>query len=98
VWPALGSLQIERGYMFVMLLAWLLAPGKGLLSNRVHAALAFFTLVLAAGWALSSYSQAPGVSEVVENYFKVAVFYVMVVTCVRDERSLRLLILLFLGA
>jgi O-antigen ligase len=97
VWPGLGALQIERGYMFVMLLAWLLAD-KGGLPNRIHVALTFFTLVLAVGWALSDYSQAPGVSDVVENYFKVAVFYVMVVTCVRDERSLRLLLLMFLGA
>src|SRR5437763_459601 len=49
VWPALGSLQLERAYMFVLLLAWLLAPGKGFLPNRVHAALAFFTLVLLTG-------------------------------------------------
>jgi O-antigen ligase len=98
VWPSLGALQIERGYMLVMLLAWAVTPGKGGLPNRIHAALTFFTLVLAASWLCSPYADMPGVSDVVENYFKVAVFYVLVVTTVRDERGLRRLVLLYLAA
>jgi O-antigen ligase len=97
-WPALGALQLERAYMLLMLVAWLVLPGKGWVSNRIHAALAFFTVVLIAAWVLSPYMNESACSDVVENYFKVAVFYVLVITTVRDERGLRLLVLLFLGA
>jgi O-antigen ligase len=98
VWPALGEVQIERGYMLMMLVAWLVSPGKGFLPNRIHAALAVFTLTMTAGWLLSPYADMPGCADVVENYFKVIVFYILVVTTVRNERDLRLLILLFLSA
>ncbi len=98
VWPALGALQLERGYMFVMLLAWFVSPGKGFASNRIHAALALFTVVLIAAWVISPYARMPGCTDVVENYFKVSVFYVLVVTTVRDERGLRLLVLLFMAS
>lgn len=98
VWPILGELQIERVYMIVMLVVWLVSPGKGYVPNRIHAALAAFTIVLTASWILSPYMEQPICSDTIENYFKVVVFYVLVVTSVRDERNLRLLILLFLGS
>jgi O-antigen ligase len=98
IWPALGALQVERGYMLVMLLVWFVAPGKGLVSNRIHLAQAFFGLALIITWITSPYASMPGAIEVVENYFKVAVFYVLVITSVRDERGLRLLVMIFLSA
>jgi O-antigen ligase len=98
VWPALGALQVERGYMLVMILAWLVSPGKGVTTNRVHAALIFFAMVLITSWVVSPYANKQGPTEVVDNFCKVMVFYLLVVTTVRDEKSLRLLVLLFLGA
>jgi O-antigen ligase len=98
VWPALGALQIERGYVFVMLLAWVIAPGKGFMPNRLHIALALFTSALLSAWVLSPYADQMGCLDAVENFVKVTVFYLLVVTTVRDERGLRLLVLLFLGA
>ncbi len=98
VWPALGAVQLERGYMLMMLVAWLVSPGKGFLPNRIHLALGILTLTMTMGWVLSPYADKPGCADVVENYFKVIVFYVLVITSVRDERGLRLLVLLFLGA
>jgi O-antigen ligase len=98
VWPVLGAMQIERVYMIVMLVVWLVSPGKGWVANRIHYALAAFTAVLAASWLLSPYMDQPICTDTIENYFKVAVFYVLVITTVRDERGLRLLVLLFLGA
>jgi O-antigen ligase len=98
VWPALGAMQIERGYMLMMLLVWLVAPGKCFVPNRIHAAFVVFTFTLFSAWAMSPYADRPGVTDVVENYLKVAVFYVLVVTSVRDERGLRLLVLMFVGS
>jgi O-antigen ligase len=98
VWPSLGNMQIERGYMLLMLLAWLIYPGKTFRMNRIHLALALFSMALGAAWVLSPYADRPGCWEVVENYIKVAVFYVLVVTTIRDEKSLRILLLMFLAA
>jgi len=98
VWPSLGALQIERGYMLLMILAWLVYPGKSLRLNRHHFALALFSLALVTAWGLSPYADESGCTEVVENFAKVTVFYVLVITTVRDEKSLRLLIFLFLTA
>jgi O-antigen ligase len=98
VWPALGMIQFERGYMLAMILAWLVSPGKGVTTNRIHAALIFFAMVLLTSWVVSPYASKPGPTEVVDNFCKVAVFYLLVVTTVRDEKKLRLLVLLFLGA
>ena len=98
VWPILGTLQIERVYMFVMLVVWLFVPGKVVVSNRIHYATAFFSLAVLLSWMLSPYIDNPFCSETVEDYFKVAVFYVLLMTTVRDEAGLRLLVTLFLAA
>jgi O-antigen ligase len=98
IWPTLGELQIERGYMVLTLLLWLVTPGKSFSANRLHAALAIFALALCITWVLSPYAGLPACLEVVENFFKVAVFYLLVVTTVRSERDLRRLVIMFLGA
>jgi O-antigen ligase len=98
VWPALGDLQIERVYMLLMLVVWLVTPGKGFVANRIHLAAAVFAGALATAWVLSPHAHAPGCYELVENYFKVAVLYLLLITVVRDEGQLRLLLLLYLGA
>src|SRR5579875_929795 len=97
VWPVLGTLQIERVYMIGMLITWLFSP-KGWVANRIHWVTVFFSIVLLTTWLLSPYMDEPLCSATVEDFFKVIVFYVLVVTTVRDERSLKLLITLFIGA
>ncbi|HTU16668.1 MAG TPA: O-antigen ligase family protein [Gemmataceae bacterium] len=97
VWPALGALQIERAYMILMLLVWLFSP-KGWIANRMHAVTAFFTIALFMTWMLSPFMDQLKPSQTIEDFFKVLVFYVLVITSVRDERTLKLLITLFVGA
>lgn len=97
VWPALGTLQIERVYMILMLLVWMFSP-KVWTPNRMHAVTAVFSLILLASWVLSPYMDQERCTKSVEDYFKVVVFYALVVTSVRDERDLKLLITLFVGA
>jgi O-antigen ligase len=98
VWPWLGDLQIERVYMLLMIAFWAVQPNKGWLPNRIHGAIVAFTLVLTLAWVASPYMNSPGCPESVENYLKVVVFYVLVVTSVRDEKSLKTLLFLFLAA
>jgi len=98
VWPSLGDLQVERVYMLLMVAYWAVQPNKGWAPNRIHAALAVFTLVVTAAWVASPYMGAPGCLDTVENYYKVIVFYVLVVSSVRDEGALRKLVLMFLAS
>src|SRR5260221_7491343 len=95
VWPWLGDLHVERICMLVVLAAWLCSPGKGWTRNRLNGAFAAFFGAVVLAWVASPYSEA-GTKEV-EDLFKVAVFYVVVVSCVRSERDLRFIILAFLA-
>ena len=95
-WPSLGNLQFERLYMIGALLCWLFYPGKGLVLNRLHIAFALFAIALLLCWLVSPY--ADDGTKTVEDFFKVAVFYVLLVTTVRDERTLRLMLLIYLAA
>jgi O-antigen ligase len=98
VWPWLGTLQIERGYMILLLIAWLVNPNKGFTFTRMHAAIVLFLGAQIASYLMTPYGHVPGVWETVENSLKVFVFYCLMVTLVRDEASLRKLILFFLLA
>jgi O-antigen ligase len=98
VWPALGDLQIERVYVILMLLVWPIAPNKGWTPNRMHYVTAGFTLSLLLAWFASPYREMPICSQTVEDYLKTIVFYVLMLTTVRNERDLQLLITLFLAA
>jgi O-antigen ligase len=96
VWPWLGDLHVERIYMIVTILYWALAAKKRLLPNRLNAAFGFFWIVLLASWLQSPYCSQG--STTVEDYFKIAVFYVLVITTVCDDRDLKCLVAMNLAA
>jgi hypothetical protein len=96
VWPALGNLQFERLYMMATLLCWLVYPGKRFVSNRLHLAFALFAVALVACWLVSPYGDDG--AKTVEDFFKVAVFYLLLITTVHDERTLRLMLMIYLAA
>jgi O-antigen ligase len=95
-WPALGNLQFERLYMIATLLCWLFYPNKGFVLNRLHLAFVLFAIALVLCWIVSPYSDDG--TKTVEDFFKVAVFYFLLITTVRDERTLRLMLLIYLTA
>jgi hypothetical protein len=95
-WPTLGVIQFERIYMAGTILCWLIYPGKGFVANRLHLAFMLFALVLVTCWLVSPFPDEG--TKTVEDFFKVAVFYVLLVTTVRDERTLRLMVLIYLAA
>jgi O-antigen ligase len=94
---ALGDLQIERIYMVLMIFCWLVLPGKSWSLNRLHLALAAFTAALLVCWGASPFRDLTW-DTTIEYYLKVLVFYVLVVTTVRDERGLRRLVTMYLVA
>jgi O-antigen ligase len=95
-YPVLGLLQIERIYMILMFLAWLVYPHKRWPSNLTHAAIALFTMVTLASWVLSPYAEQT--QDAAENYLKVLVFYIILVTTMRDEASVRFLLTCYLAS
>jgi hypothetical protein len=95
-YPALGDLQIERVYMLLMIVVWVVVPGKGLTLNRLHGALAAFSAAVAVCWLASPWREQCG--DAVEAQLKVMVFYVLFVTSVRDAEGLRKMLTAFLVA
>jgi O-antigen ligase len=91
----LGVLQIERGYMLVMLVFWLVWPHKTFTNNRIHMAIAMLFGTIGISWMLSPY---PAEGEIVfEMYAKVMVFYVLLITSVRTDQDVRRLAYLFVA-
>ncbi len=93
-WPLLGDLHIERLYMIVTLLAWVLTPGKRWLPSVQHWAFLAFCLGVLFCWGMSPWMDQGQI--VVENYFKIVVFYLLLVTTVQDERKLKQIVAGFL--
>ncbi len=87
VWPWLGDLHVERIYMLFTIAAWTVYPYKRWLPNPQHAAYCGFALAVLACWVVSPFSDYG--QPVVENWFKIAVFYFLLVTTVHDEDGLR---------
>jgi hypothetical protein len=87
VWPWLGDLHVERIYMLFTMAVWAVYPNKRFIPNKQHAAyFAFGTAVLLA-WAISPWA-AYG-QPIVEDWLKIVVFYVLLVTCIHDEEGLK---------
>src|SRR6516164_5096178 len=95
IWPVLGEFRIERIYMLGTLLIVAGSPRKRFLPNRQHFALLGFALAVFLCWMASPWG-AHG-EQVVEDFFKILVFYVLLTLVVHDEKNLRLLLMGFLG-
>lgn len=87
VWPWLGDLRVERVYMLLTLAVWVVHPGKRFLPNAQHAAYFAFACAVLFAWAMSPWA-ATG-QPVVEDWLKIVVFYVLLVTSVHDEKGLK---------
>jgi O-antigen ligase len=95
VWPVLGEFHLERVYMVGALLALAVHGGKKWVPNGQHFAFLAFAVAVVACWVASPWMDKG--QEAVENYFKVLVFYLLVVLVVHDEGGLRHLLLGFLA-
>jgi hypothetical protein len=94
LWPFLGELHVERVYILGVILAWAVWPGKKWIPNPQHIAYLAFATAVAFCWAMSPWADDGQV--VVENWFKILVFYVLLVTSASDEKGLRRLVAGFL--
>ena len=94
VWPVLGDLHIERIYMLCAILALAVYGGKKWIPNWQHFAYLAFAAAVAFCWLSSRWADKG--QDVVENWFKILVFYLLIVLVVHDEGGLRHLLLGFL--
>lgn len=92
IWTILADLHIERLYIFAVFLVWLVQP-KRWLPNPQHFAYFLFAFVVAGCWAMSPFAEQG--QQVVEDWFKILVFYLLFVTLIHDEEKLRLMALGF---
>ncbi len=95
-YPLLGDLQLERGYMLLLLGCWVVTPNKAWQPNRLYAAFLAFACALVFCWFASPYRDQCW--DTVENYLKVATFSFLLVTTVRDERGLKRILAMYLIA
>ena len=95
VWPWLGEIHLERLYMLFTLGVWVLYPHKRWVGNSLQAGVLGLAAVILLSWLLSPWSERG--QPVVEDWFKVLVFYLLLVTTVRDEAGLRRLVVGFVG-
>lgn len=96
VWERLGDMHIERMYMMLVLVCWLFVARKEWLPNPLGKAFIVFAVALVASWLRSPFP-AEG-QATVEDWFKVALFYVLVVSSIRSEKDLRWIVTLYVLA
>ena len=87
VWPWLGDLHVERVYMLFTLAVWAVYPHKRWLPNPQHAAYVAFATAVLCCWAVSPWADTG--QPIVEDWLKIVVFYVLLVTTVHDEEGLK---------
>lgn len=93
IWPVLGTIRLERIYMLATLAVWAVAKGdKSWPSNSLNRAFLAFTAAVLVCFACSHWNGTLKAQTLVENYLKILVFYVIIVTTVRDQRHLEWLI------
>jgi hypothetical protein len=95
IWPLLGDLHVERIYALGAMLAVLVYSDKRWIPNKQHLAYAIFAAVVLFCWIISPWAEKGQL--VVEDYFKIMIFYILFMAVVHDEGQLRKLLLAFLA-
>jgi O-antigen ligase len=95
VWSWVGDLRVERVYMLLTIGVWALFAKKNWVNNRLNGAFAAFTLWLLAAWVTSPYFEAT--NQRVEDWMKICVLYILLISSVGNERDLRLVVVFFVA-
>ncbi|MGL6195941.1 MAG: O-antigen ligase family protein [Thermoguttaceae bacterium] len=97
IWPILGTVRIERVYMILTLTAWLATiADKTWTNNRNNWALFLVAFSIFISTLLTPFERIGlGENLTTENWFKVFVFFILVMTSVKTEKDLKILITSF---
>lgn len=94
-WPILGEFRIERIYMMLLLLALFLNKEKRYIPHEItRAALLFFASMVISGLFASHGAEA---FDQCFEYFKLLVFYFVIILCLRDEADLKTFLFAYLA-
>ncbi len=91
VWPWIGEYRVERVYMLLVLVCWALFAEKTWISIRSNVAIVLMAGTLLFGILVSPYATFQNI----EDWFKVLVLYVLVITSVRTEQQFKTLIIAY---
>jgi hypothetical protein len=93
VWHWMGDMHLERVYMIATIAYWAFCAPKSWTSNRIHWGIGLLAAAIVLATLFSPYTsfESPGV----QDWFKILVFYILVVSSVRTERELRILVVSF---
>lgn len=89
VWPMLGDWHIERLYMLLTMAVWCVSP-KRFEFNAMHLAVTGFAAAVLLCWGMSPWAESTWPR--VEDWFKILVFYALLVTTVRHEADVKFLV------
>ncbi|MDR1477972.1 MAG: O-antigen ligase family protein [Planctomycetaceae bacterium] len=94
IWYWMGTLHIERVYMICILVVWFAVAKKQLLDNKVNVAVGIFAISMLFSTMMSPYT------NVIDNisfqsWMKYLVFYGLVMTSVKSERDLKIVVTCF---
>ncbi len=92
VWEVLATIRLERVYMLATLGSWAFGQEKRWPSNRLNVAVAVFTATVLTCYFVSPWSGTAESWAIVENYLKVFVYFVLLVTSIRNEQDLKRLV------
>jgi O-antigen ligase len=95
IWPWLGDLHFERIYMIVTIVYWAFFADKFWISNRLNAVFLCLALTILASALTSPFGG--DINQTVEDWLKIAVFYVLVISSVHTKEDLKKLGIIFVG-
>ncbi len=93
VWTWLADIRIERIFMLCMLFYWVFFSKKNWISNRAHFGVVLMALAFGLTTLFGPYSSFQ--SEIVQNWYKFFLFYIIVVSTVHTEQDLKSIIISF---
>ena len=94
VWPILGAVRLELVYMIGTGIYWLVVPEKRHAINGLTLAIGWMAVVLLTSSFLSPWTG--DCLTAIEPWLKFLAFFLMLVTAVHDERSLKMLVVALL--
>ena len=92
VWPWLGALRIERVFMLLTLIYWSTQP-KTWTINRLNGGVGLLGISIVISASLSPFEGLG--SQAVQDWLKILVFYLLVLTSVRTINDLKILVIAF---
>jgi O-antigen ligase len=92
IWPFLADLRIERVYMIMAIVMVMFSSTTKATPLGLHYAIACFGLTIVVCWLFSPWRDTLRATQTVEEWFKIVVFYILIVVSVRKESDLRFLV------